>query len=280
MFGTWFRATLTSWLTLAVPAVAADLSQVDRTLARQPAYQTQTPRYALVVFGAEAASRHWLVADGHSLYVDRNGNGDLTESGEQVVGTRSADGQVARFLVGGLSDWDGRPAQLQVVLTGETDLNDRLHLIREGVPYQSVSFDEQGSFRFALRPEQAPIVHFGGPLHLALRMEQSLRRGTRDSLMTMIGTPGLGEGSFAALDFPRVPGGVHPVAEIVFPGSSENEPPRSVRVSLSKRCCTCNFQGDVRIPNDLKTGSAEVTLSLETWPQTRVAPATFRIPIK
>src|SRR5262249_19705371 len=38
-----------------------------------------------LVFGPEAADRVWLVVDGDTLYVDRNGNGDLTEPGEKIV---------------------------------------------------------------------------------------------------------------------------------------------------------------------------------------------------
>src|SRR5262249_33364712 len=56
-------------------ADAADLTKVDRSIAKEPTYQTTTPRYCLLVFGPEAKSRVWLVQDGDVLYVDRNGNG-------------------------------------------------------------------------------------------------------------------------------------------------------------------------------------------------------------
>src|SRR5262249_8163956 len=71
-------------LLFASPAFAADLTKVDRTIVREPAYQS-TPRYCLLVFGPEARTRVWLVQDGATLYVDRNGNGDLTEAGEKVA---------------------------------------------------------------------------------------------------------------------------------------------------------------------------------------------------
>lgn len=64
-------------------AVAADLAKVDRTIKTEPAYRSP-PKYCLLVFGPEAAHRVWLVLDGDVLYVDRNGNGDLTEDGERV----------------------------------------------------------------------------------------------------------------------------------------------------------------------------------------------------
>src|SRR5262249_25537794 len=70
-------------LFLAVPATAADLSKIDRTIAKEPKYQSK-PKYCLLVFGPEAKTNVWLVLDGDVLYVDRNGNGDLTEEGEHV----------------------------------------------------------------------------------------------------------------------------------------------------------------------------------------------------
>src|SRR5262245_37619303 len=62
-------------------------AQIDRTLAKQPAYRS-TPEYCLLVLGPAAKTRVWLVRDGDTLYVDRNGNGDLTEAGEAIPSRR------------------------------------------------------------------------------------------------------------------------------------------------------------------------------------------------
>jgi hypothetical protein len=70
---------------LAPPAAASpDLTKIDRTLRKEPAYRTKSPKYCLLVFGLEAKTRVWLVLDGDLLYVDRNGDGDLTGAGERV----------------------------------------------------------------------------------------------------------------------------------------------------------------------------------------------------
>jgi hypothetical protein len=68
----------------SAPATAIDLTKIDRTITKEPAYKAK-PEYCLLVFGPEAKFRAWLVIDGDTLYVDRNGNGDLTEPGEKVV---------------------------------------------------------------------------------------------------------------------------------------------------------------------------------------------------
>lgn len=66
-------------------AAAADLTKVPRRITKEPAYAGKTPRYCLLVFGPEAEARVWLVLDGDTLYIDRNGNGDLTEANEKVT---------------------------------------------------------------------------------------------------------------------------------------------------------------------------------------------------
>src|SRR5262249_1027782 len=68
----------------AVTARGADLTKIDRAIAKEPAYQSK-PKYCLLVFGPEAKTRGWLVLDGDTRFVDRNGNGDLTEKGERFV---------------------------------------------------------------------------------------------------------------------------------------------------------------------------------------------------
>src|SRR5215203_5520050 len=86
------------------PACAADLAKVDRTIKKEPKYTGQ-PRYCLLVFGAQANHRVWLVQDGGTLYVDRNGNGDLTETGEKVPALKRDEGDSEggfRFEVGEL----------------------------------------------------------------------------------------------------------------------------------------------------------------------------------
>src|SRR5262245_12310826 len=76
-------ATLTILPLGTNPSAAVDLTRIDRTIAKEPAYKSK-PKYCLLVFGPEAKTRVWLVLDGEVLYVDRNGNGDLTQEGKQV----------------------------------------------------------------------------------------------------------------------------------------------------------------------------------------------------
>src|SRR5579883_3277208 len=77
----------TSFILWAASVQAADLTKIERRLAKEPAYQAK-PKYCLLVFGPEARTKVWLVIDGDTLYVDRNGNGDISEKEEGIDRTK------------------------------------------------------------------------------------------------------------------------------------------------------------------------------------------------
>src|SRR5262245_67148 len=84
-----FAVVVLPLLPFVVPASpAADPALPDRTIRKEPAYRTKAPKYGLLAFGPEGKDRVWLVHDGNALYVDRNGNGDLTEPGDKVAAER------------------------------------------------------------------------------------------------------------------------------------------------------------------------------------------------
>src|SRR3954451_24836546 len=79
-------------------APAADLARIDRTIKKEPVYLSKSPKYGLLVFGPKAETRIWIVLDlaaepsdpdgsKNFLYVDRNGDGDLTGADEKVACT-------------------------------------------------------------------------------------------------------------------------------------------------------------------------------------------------
>src|SRR5688572_29696369 len=75
---------------LALPAGAVDLASVERKITKEPTYSGK-PVYCLLALGADAKTRVWIVRDGDTVYVDKNGNGDLTEEGEKFVGKPDVD---------------------------------------------------------------------------------------------------------------------------------------------------------------------------------------------
>src|SRR5262245_23034851 len=69
-----------------------DLARIERKIKKEPKYVAQ-PRYALFLLDDAGAARHWFVLDKSKadgkwydvLYVDLNGNGDLTDPGERFT---------------------------------------------------------------------------------------------------------------------------------------------------------------------------------------------------
>ncbi len=219
----------------AITAWGADLTKIDRTIAKEPAYKSK-PAYCLLVFGPEAKTRVWLVRDGDVLYVDRNGNGDLTEDGERVV---SEGGPAPVFEAGDIAEADGRVKHTQLLLRFYDDdqrgIWTSLQMSIEGKGLQAASMGEQ-SLRFAARPEDAPVVHFNGPL--TVRLVTRTGAGAGEHFFAEIGTPGLGPGTYATID-PEHPGlipkDVFPVAEMECPNRRPGGEPISAKIALNRR---------------------------------------------
>src|SRR5262245_43456246 len=111
-------------------ARTADLAHIDRKIAKEPHYQGK-PKYALAVFGPEAQSKVWLVSDGNLLYVDKNGNGDLTEAAERFVSPKEGD-QPFQFKVGDIKFGDQLYSDLTInigTLSSPSVTNGRYYII-------------------------------------------------------------------------------------------------------------------------------------------------------
>jgi hypothetical protein len=268
-----FIAVPSAILVWAGAAGAADLSRVDRTLKKEPAYQSK-PKYCLLVFGKEARHRVWLVLDGNTLYVDRNGNGDLTEEGKRFTApafrpganpfcTQERSVQVSAVSVGGLTHTDLVVSQMQYrrTMPGWQEHMDAVwRQVPDGVVYEvSVNLvpkcydlfggtvgrrikhlafaDRNGRLTFAGRPQEAPVIHFGGTLALHARPGEKFRRGSGPGEVNFwLGTPGRGPGTFAVMWYDLVPPGAHSVAEVRFPAAGPGRPPVLRKYVLGQRC--------------------------------------------
>jgi hypothetical protein len=198
-------------------AQAADLTKVDRTIAKEPAYQAK-PKYCLLVLGPAAQTRVWLVQDGSTLYIDRNGNGDLTEPGEKVPWT-------GKDLRAGEITGPDSKSKLQVSLRKYAN-SVRITVIESQAKRYMVGDPDSDPLAFAARASEAPVAHLGGFPSLELSYYWS----GADSIVLRVrlGTPGLGKGSFAARVLPPFT----PVAAIEFAGKHRQAPPVVTKVTL------------------------------------------------
>jgi hypothetical protein len=245
---------------------AADLRQIERTIAKEPAYKNK-PKYCLLVFGEQARTRVWLVQDGDVLYVDRNANGDLTEKDERITlkpdnkdfrtfeagdihdGSLTHTGlnvmhfRVSAGEVGNLREMariighsGGEPWAWTMWLAAERPADDKRHLPKR-ITY-IVNTDGRGYLLFADRPADAPIIHFNGPWTLGLQdLKQHLTAGQKSRLTFGVGTPGLRPGTFSFVCYPdTIPADAYPVADITFPPKSKGEKPIRRKYTFKDRC--------------------------------------------
>jgi hypothetical protein len=214
----------------------ADLTKVDRALRSEPAYRGGA-RYCLLVFGPQAASRVWLVLDGeNTLYVDRNANGNLTDSGERVdfdpprhVGSRMMTLEVD---AGALADLPGVPEGLRLrllLLEGGERVSTYLGEVEQQIA------GKKEILQFAASAARAPFLHFNGPLKFRISPASRLARGEpRSEFAVNLVTLGSGAGATVCQGEGAVIAGAHPLAEITFlQGAARG---KALRVELDMRC--------------------------------------------
>lgn len=262
---------------LALPlATSADPLKVDRTLKREPAYATKAPRYGLLLFGPNGKERVWLVQDGDVLHVDRNGNGDLTDPGEKVLAEKPREGrtpeegeyafELGELTIGGRTH-KGIAVHVSRVagfehpsIAGRPDVKAALAkdpkaavvTIRADVAVPGMKgggldgrlsfmvgpLDLNGVLQFAAKPADAPVIHLGGPLEITFYSElPSLRVGRSGELILVVGTQGVGPGTFAMLDYEdTIPEDAEPIAEITYQPARPGEKPLKELFEIKERC--------------------------------------------
>jgi hypothetical protein len=247
----------------AHPACCADLTRIDRTIGKEPKYTTR-PCYALLVFGPKAEKRVWLAVDGNVLYVDRNGNGDLTEPGERVPldleATKKmnlAPGAYKGMNVFDIGKVDGVRLRLEYWVRDESfipqdDFYRRILKERAANDWENATLwriapdgsRAQNPVILSRRPKDAQISHLAGPLTFRLRSGDglALRRGPGAvNFEVLIGTPGLPARNsryptFSPLTTTEVPADVHPLAHFEFPPRDPGQAPVTLEVTLNHRC--------------------------------------------
>jgi hypothetical protein len=228
------------------PAPAAehpDLSRVDRSIRKEPAYACKQPLYGLAVFGPKAEKRVWLVLDKSTpngkdydvLHIDRDADGDLTGPGERLA--RGADGA---FRVGDYQDpatgakhteftvrpfGDGPNVMLSLRWRGQ-------YKFGGGYPEDP----EPGYLHFAPAREKAPVVWVNGdaPFRFQRWYGGKLPIGGREDFKVFLGQPGSGRSSFCAAQEHILPQGEWVRATLVYQDGMGKE--QRVVCELKERC--------------------------------------------
>lgn len=262
-------------LVLLTLLFAADPPAFERSIQKEPAYRTKTPQYGLLAFGPDGKERVWVVLDGDTLYVDRNGNGDLTDPGEKVATKKTdrprEDGDGYQFDIGDITT-GGRTHKAAAVRCGplsayaDSELGKRPDVkavlaknpkalafsvvcdtevpgVKGGGVGGRVSFgagpiDLNGPLQFAASPAAAPVMHFGGPLQVSFFADRpTMRVGRSGEFVLVVGTPGVGPGTFAMVAYEdTIPKDAKPVAEVEYQPAKPGDPPVREKYEIKERC--------------------------------------------
>ncbi len=275
-------------------AMGQDLASLERKIAKEPTYKSGAPKYALMVLGEKMTKRVWLVIDGDLLYADLNGNGDLTEEGERIAKMEfgeytppdgSVDFQIKEIrdgemvhrdfyvsiepadrLAALLSDYKKllkrEPKALSYRVGGYLQAPGHKGSGLDGRKSVMAQYDETGVLQFSAKAEDAPVVHFGGRIKLGLFGEHVLVAGRSKEICLGIGTPGVGPGTMAWVDYSEIPPKTLMHAKATFPKKEPSDDSLNATYSFTDRCCTYNLLGNIRTPDTAGTGTAQVEFHL------------------
>src|SRR5262249_41448112 len=148
----WTLFALLFLLPVCAPAAAADLSQIDRTIPDEPAYQSRTPGYCLLLFGPDARTRVWLGQDGEVGHVPDSPAGKAPPRWRKV---RSLNWN---WSLGDIWEDGGRTCHRNLHFNPVS--RGRRLWVTVGGKLQSAGHDLRGAFELAPAAKDAPVVHF------------------------------------------------------------------------------------------------------------------------
>jgi hypothetical protein len=234
-------------LVVASHCSAIDFAKVDRRIVKEPAYK-EAPLYGLAVIGPEANTRVWMVLDGEKLYVDKNCNGDLTDDGPPAE-IKDPKTDPAGFEIVKVSPDGGKTEyKFDVVLWhrpsfgGPNDpdrepFNQSVHVTFPDKRWFGAWGDHHKPLMFAAKSENAPVLHFDGPLRMGFEIRNPMKKvGDEFLLNCCVGTPGSCDGAWVHLLYNTIPEKYHPRALLEFPPEKPGGPPVKVDFTIGHRC--------------------------------------------
>lgn len=251
------RFIVVVWLALQSGGVASaiDYDKVARPLVKEPAYKTTKPAYGLLLFGPDAKLAVWVVLDGETIYLDRNGNGDLTDDGEKFA--KEADCKDIE-----LTDPDGKTRYIVNSIQSDHTLYApaarRERAAKAIPPEMMIRVSVKGPVEYQqycdiqqLRgdPKKAMLAHFHGPLTAEVATINwkvpdgtAFRVGDKPTnLRVVVGTMSAKHGCWVVVrtcvgEGCPFPDGVRPVAEVEFPSADPKAKAVKKRYLLDKFC--------------------------------------------
>jgi hypothetical protein len=266
-----------AFLVLLAPATWADPPpKIARKIVEKPAFKQATQQYVLLLLGQKPHREIWIVRDGDDYYIDRNGNGDLTEPGEKITPPKAQSGTFNLVDFGKIvdaHDTSHGPLTMNLPATGSPSLG-TVNLEVAKKFRQRVAI-----FPVATTPETAPVFHFDGPLtsgflvsnkHYLVPAQDAnaltLRRGREVLLPAWVGTQIKGSDAVHCVTFSLTneKEEKRPRLEIVYDNRNPKGAPIVESYRLEEEILT-TFSRRVRVPKDAGS-KAKVKLTFPTLP--------------
>ncbi len=290
---------------------ASLFENIDRSILHEPNYES-TPKYGLLLIGARGESKVWMVEDGRRLYLDKNGNGDLTDDGPPIepseIRKLSGGRWDFNYLLDRFTTSDGSHVlDFNLRRWNYGAQNDRygLSLALESEPgklstntlrMKEIQFDEETTFSLSERvpmyagwfgsfwasnPADAPIVHFGGPLTPKLLRAKEFVIGSEQRRFSLAFiNPGSSTGTASRLSIDALPEHVIPEVTIQWPTDSEGQVLKTSH-DLTSRCCYWEFYTTkFELPKDITTGTAQIFIRFPQYElPIELTTTTFSVPV-
>jgi hypothetical protein len=222
------------------------LSQIERRIAKEPAYKSKQPLYGLYVFGPEAKTRVWAIfdkskpdaADYDILYFDRKADGDLTAPDARIEGQlESSD---VTFNIGSFTDplTKQKHTEMSITRRGGSDARVMLQMkwCGKAIIRGGYAPDPGPYTQFAAVPADAPVLWPGadGPLSFQFWQLSPLTIGEADDVRVFLGHQGHGRNTFCAVPDTFLPKEVPVLATLLYTDKDGKE--RRAQAELRERC--------------------------------------------
>jgi hypothetical protein len=264
------------------------LGRIERKITKEPKYSV-SPRYALLILGADAKTKVWMVEDGNHLYIDKNGNWDLTDDGPPISRTNSRQFQSDKglhrdchYVLDEFQPAGGpRVTEFRLSRWNDADEDDSygLSLTLDGkVPMYAGWF---GTF-WASSPDAVPLVHFGGAVRpVTVGYKEMVLGSTPDRLGLAFINRTAGQGTTTYLSIDALPKSVIPEVQIDWP-VADGAPALRTFERLTERCCYWQFYKDgFKVPEGVVEGTAVLTVSVPKGDfPLALASNEFKLPIR
>jgi hypothetical protein len=234
---------------LALASHAGELAKFRRDTPKLPALVASEPLYSLFVFGKNMDRPVWVVLDKSStdsilfdvLYLDLNGDGDLTAKGERFNPSEKAidrkKGTNTVFKINRFVEPGSRREHKDFKISWRPGrVSYRIKWLGDKETMGPYGPTPEECIGFAKSASTAPVLVPGldHPFQFQPWMPEALKRGTENDFKVFMGNLGDGVGSFCSVDNKFLPADDFVVATLVYREESGAE--RQERFELKKRC--------------------------------------------